>query len=316
MKNSMKHILVVMLLATSAFSNACVNEYNTLLNGEIIFTDPAQGRFWGEEVDRAKLTEIANWHLSSYKASGDLQQYSDYAAQLIYLGKYQKAKKIYEEIEILKPNLYTTASNLGTIYELLGKSDSALLWIKRSIELNPESHFGSEWIHLKILEYQINGSKEDESSILGLDFGNANIPANPRNYDLREIRNHITHQLRERTRFVKPKNYTVGNIYFDYGNIIAQTRDIESALQSYDASSEYGFESPLLRSRISELKRISLFKKTKVYYKEPEQFFRDNRELIAENIMLILVLGVIGFILFVIVFMKLTKRILGKLRNH
>lgn len=301
----MKHILVVMLLATSALSNACVNEYNTLLNGEIIFTDPAQGRFWGEEVDPAKLTEIANWHLSSYKASGDLQQYSDYAAQLIYLGEYQKAKKIYEEIEILKPNLYTTASNLGTIYELLGKSDSALLWIKRSIELNPESHFGSEWIHLKILEYQINGSKEDESSILGLDFGNANIPANPRNYDLREIRNHITHQLRERTRFVKPKNYTVGNIYFDFGNVLAQTRDIESALQSYDAASEYGFESRLFAERREELKNIASNKYFKLALENPEDF-------IKENIQVFFAIGVLGLIVFLVLFHKLISVILKR----
>ena len=305
MTSSMKHILVVMLLATSALSNACVNEYNTLLNGEIIFTDPAQGRFWGEEVDPAKLTEIANWHLSSYKASGDLQQYSDYAAQLIYLGEYQKAKKIYEEIEILKPNLYTTASNLGTIYELLGKSDSALLWIKRSIELNPESHFGSEWIHLKILEYQINGSKEDESSILGLDFGNANIPANPRNYDLREIRNHITHQLRERTRFVKPKNYTVGNIYFDFGNVLAQTRDIESALQSYDAASEYGFESRLFAERREELKNIASNKYFKLALENPEDF-------IKENIQVFFAIGVLGLIVFLVLFHKLISVILKR----
>tara|TARA_B110000971_G_C19961748_1_gene478314 strand:+ start:122 stop:1039 length:918 start_codon:yes stop_codon:yes gene_type:complete len=301
----MKHILVVMLLATSALSNACVNEYNTLLNGEIIFTDPAQGRFWGEEVDPAKLTEIANWHLSSYKASGDLQQYSDYAAQLIYLGEYQKAKKIYEEIEILKPNLYTTASNLGTIYELLGKSDSALLWIKRSIELNPESHFGSEWIHLKILEYQINGSKEDESSILGLDFGTSNIPENPKNYDLRELLKHITHQLLERTRFVKPKNYTVGNIYFDFGNVLAQTRDIESALQSYDAASEYGFESRLFAERREELKNIASNKYFKLALENPEDF-------IKENIQVFFAIGVLGLIVFLVLFHKLISVILKR----
>jgi tetratricopeptide (TPR) repeat protein len=305
MTSSMKHILVVMLLATSALSNACVNEYNTLLNGEIIFTDPAQGRFWGEEVDPAKLTEIANWHLSSYKASGDLQQYSDYAAQLIYLGKYQKAKKIYEEIEILKPNLYTTASNLGTIYELLGKSDSALLWIKRSIELNPESHFGSEWIHLKILEYQINGSKEDESSILGLDFGTSNIPENPKNYDLRELLKHITHQLLERTRFVKPKNYTVGNIYFDFGNVLAQTRDIESALQSYDAASEYGFESRLFAERREELKNIASNKYFKLALENPEDF-------IKENIQVFFAIGVLGLIVFLVLFHKLISVILKR----
>ena len=305
MTSSMKHILVVMLLATSALSNACVNEYNTLLNGEIIFTDPAQGRFWGEEVDPAKLTEIANWHLSSYKASGDLQQYSDYAAQLIYLGEYQKAKKIYEEIEILKPNLYTTASNLGTIYELLGKSDSALLWIKRSIELNPESHFGSEWIHLKILEYQINGSKEDESSILGLDFGTSNIPENPKNYDLRELLKHITHQLLERTRFVKPKNYTVGNIYFDFGNVLAQTRDIESALQSYDAASEYGFESRLFAERREELKNIASNKYFKLALENPEDF-------IKENIQVFFAIGVLGLIVFLVLFHKLISVILKR----
>lgn len=310
-----KLILINLLTFVSLFSFACVNEYNTLLNGEIIFTDPASGRFWESKVDTSKLREKAKWLLSSYEKSGDIKVYSDYAAQLIYLGDYQKAKTVYEEIEVIKPNLYSTASNLGTIYELLGKPDSALLWIKKSIEINPESHNGSEWIHIKILEYQINGSKEDGSSILGLDYGNANIPANPKNYDLRKLRNHIAHQLRERTRFVKPKNYTVGNIYFDYGNVIAQTRDVESALQSYDAALEYGFENSIISQRVSKLKKISTFKKLKIYKEEPREFLRDNREFITENIIIILTGGLIGFILFIVLFFKILRWTIRKFRN-
>lgn len=296
---SMKTLLIILLTSISSSVIACVNEYNTLLNGEIIFTDLAQGRFWKSEVDTAKLIEKAKWHLASYEASGDLQQYSDYAAQLIYLGEYQKAKNIYEEIEVIKPNLYTTASNLGTIYELIGKPDSALLWIKKSIEIYPESHNGSEWIHLKILEYQINGSHEDGSSILDLDFGNANIPANTRNYDLNEIRNHITHQLRERTRFVKPMNYAVGNIYFDYGNVLAQIRDVESALQSYDAALEYGFESRLFADRREELKNLASNKDFKLARENPLDF-------IKKHLLLFFASGLIGLI----VFLYLVKKII------
>jgi tetratricopeptide (TPR) repeat protein len=311
----MKVLLILLLTSISTISIACVNEYNTLLNGEIIFTDPAHGRFWEGDVDTTKLIEKAEYHLSSYQATGDLEQYSDYAAQLIYLGDYQKAKNIYEEIEVIKPNLYSTASNLGTIYELIGKPDSALLWIKKSIAINPESHKGSEWIHIKILENQINGSNENRSSILGLDFGNANIPANPKNYDLRELSQHITHQLRERTRFVKPKNYTVGNIYFDFGNVLAQTRDVESALQSYNAASEYGFESQLFAQRRGGLKSIASNKNFKLALENPEDFISQNREFITDYIILILIAGLLGFILFVVLLFKIVRWIIRKLRK-
>lgn len=314
--SKMKKFLLLALLTSAALcSVACINEYNTLLNGEIIYTDPAHGRFWEGQVDTIKLIDKAEYYLSSYQNTGDLKRYSDYAVQLIYLGEYQKAKKVYEEIELLSPNLYTTASNLGTIYELIGKPDSALLWIKKSIEINPKSHNGSEWIHIKILEYQINGSNEDRISILGLDFGNASIPANPKKYDLRELSQHISHQLRERTRFVKPKNYTVGNIYFDYGNVIAQIRDVESALQSYDAALEYGFESKLFAMRRKELNSIASNKDFKLALENPKDFLSHNRQFITDNIILILIVGLVGFILFVVLLFKVVRWIIHKLRK-
>ncbi|MFT6962993.1 MAG: tetratricopeptide (TPR) repeat protein [Flammeovirgaceae bacterium] len=147
---------------------------------------------------------------------------------------------------------------MGTIYELIGQADSALIWIEKSMELNPSSHKGSEWIHVKILEFKLSNSKKFGESVLGLDFGKQPIPQNPQNYGLDELEEHILHQIKERIYFVKPKNEIVGNVYFDLGNVIAQTRDVQSALECYEMAKEYEFDSELMQSRISKLGKLAL----------------------------------------------------------
>jgi tetratricopeptide (TPR) repeat protein len=252
-----KIILVLLFLTTLNSSFACLNEYRTLLSGKVVYTDPSSGKIWHKQIDTVELKFKANDLLTAYKRSDSLEYYSDYAAALTYLGDYQKAKLIYEEIEQLSPNLYTTASNLGTIYELIGKPDSAIVWIKKSMNLNPDSHKGSEWIHIKILEFKLSGNKDFNKSILGLYFGNKQLPSNPNAYDLEELSDHIWHQLRERTTFVKPVNEIVGSLYFDLGNVLAQTTDVQAALESYEAAKEYGFESVLMNQRIEALKTLA-----------------------------------------------------------
>jgi len=172
--------LIITLLLSIESSFACLNEYRTLLTGEVIHTEPSSGKVWNREIDRLELTTKSRKLLAAYERSDSLEYYSDYAAALTYLGKYQKAKKIYLEIEQRTPNLYTTASNLGTIYELIGKPDSAMIWIKKSIGLNPESHKGSEWIHVRILEYKLSKPLDITTSILRLNFGNSEKPGNPK----------------------------------------------------------------------------------------------------------------------------------------
>ena len=252
-----KSILLFLLFLVVKSSTACINEYVTLINGDVHYSDGTYGRVASKVIDSLELTQKSKELLSSYKKTNSIETYSDYAAALIYLGKYEEAKTIYLEIEKRAPNLYTTASNLGTLYELTGKVDSALIWIKKSVELNPESHRGSEWIHIKILEYKRSKTSNIQSSILELDFGNKELPANPNNYDLDQLKEHIWHQLAERTTFVKPKNEIVGNIYFDLGNILAQTRNLESALESYEAAKEYGFESTLMKQRIETMQKMT-----------------------------------------------------------
>jgi tetratricopeptide (TPR) repeat protein len=296
-----KIFLILICFASIEGSFACINEYRTLLTGEVIYTDPSSGKVWNREIDSLELRNKSKVLLAAYKRSDSLQYYSDYAAALTYLGEYQKAKKIYEEIERLSPNLYTTASNLGTIYELIGKPDSALIWIKKSIDLNPESHKGSEWIHIKILQFKLSQSSEIKNSILGLDFGNDLLPSNPNKYDLEELRNHIWHQLSERTTFVKPQNEIVGNIYFDLGNVLAQTSDVQAALESYAAAKEYGFESELMNLRIKEFEKLASKAK-------PHQLKEEAKDFIKYNFKILFWAGLIIFIGIVLLLIRIARK--------
>lgn len=291
--------LIITLLLSIESSFACINEYRTLLTGEVIYTEPSSGKVWNREIDTLELTVKSKKLLAAYKRSDSIEYYSDYAAALTYLGKYQKAKKIYIEIEQHTPNLYTTASNLGTIYELIGKPDSAVVWIKKAIRLNPKSHKGSEWIHLKILECKLSKSVDITTSILGLNFGNSEKPGNPNNYNLEELKEHIWHQLRERTIFVKPENTIVGNLYFDLGNILAQTTDVQAALESYEAAREYGFESELMNVRISELKSLA----------KRAEWTQATTGFLKQNPILALVIAFCGFVLFLILIFWIIRRI-------
>lgn len=249
--------LYLPLLVFSLLSLACINLYRTDLSGEVTIGPAYHDEVLHETKDtsgfRAKSIEL----LEKYNETGQLECESDYAAVLIYLNRLDEAKKIYHKIESENPNLYITASNLGTIYELEGKPDSALFWIKRGIELNPASHRGSEWIHVKILEYKLSSEKDITKSILKLDFGNKEKPENVANYDLRKLDVHLTTQLRERVSLVPPPNKIVGNLFFDRGNVLALAADVQSALENYNKALEYGFSSDLMAKRILLMTELS-----------------------------------------------------------
>lgn len=304
-----KSLFTTLLLVTSLGSIACINEYRTQLTGKVVYGSPVSGRVSVQEIDTLELKDRANVLLLAYHRSDSIEYFSDYAAALIYLGEYQKAKQIYHQIESETPDLYTTASNLGTIYELIGQPDSALFWIKKSMVLNNQSHGGSEWIHVKILEFKLAQSKDYQQSILGLNFGSDSIPSNPENYNLEEMYTHLWHQLKERTNFVKPKNEIVGNIYFDLGNVGAQHRDMEIALESYAAAKEYGFESELMDARIAVMERLK-FKEV------PNDQMEGVKALIRGNMENLLWVALFLIILFLTISVKLTLKFIRKRKKR
>ncbi len=260
----LKYLLLLLFLFIGQLGTCCINEYRTLLNGKVVDSDASDAAPNGRinQYNKKYLLDDLKKADELYKSTQKIEDLSDYGALLVYNGQYEKAKALFINIENKKPGLYATASNLGTTYELLGQNDSAYYWIKKALKINPNSHEGSEWIHLKILEAKIN-SKGDEKyflthSVLSLDFGDSKKPENIKKYDLEQLKSQLYHQLNERISFIKPKDQIVGQLLFDLGNVDAITIDVKSGLQVYEVAKKYGFNSDLLEKRESHFKFLQL----------------------------------------------------------
>lgn len=57
---------------------------------------------------------------------------------------------------------YTTAANLGTFYAHAGQLDRAEWWIRRAVQINPNAHFGREWVQLHAIRY-FRAAKKDRN---------------------------------------------------------------------------------------------------------------------------------------------------------
>ncbi|OYU96919.1 MAG: hypothetical protein CFE21_01125 [Bacteroidetes bacterium B1(2017)] len=288
-----KLVTLVLFLFSAAIGNCCINEYRALLNGDISFTDAGNAAPFAhfDETNKTLLLEKLREADSIYKRSKKLEDYSDLGSMLIYSGKFLDAKKIFQEIEEKSPGRYQTAANIGTTYELLGQNDSALYWIKRAVEINPNSHEGSEWIHVKILEAKIRANGNENylwtHSILSLDFGDELLPVNKNNIDLDNIQSQLRNQLNERISFIKPKDPIVAQLLFDLGNVCALTMDATSGLQVYRVAKEYGYNSTLFEKRMAYFEKL-----------QEKADFKNNTEGWArEHETLVILLMGIGFIL-------------------
>lgn len=131
------------------------------------------------------------------EAVKSLAERIDYGAALLFAGRYVEAVKFLVTLEREQPGQYAVAANLGTAYELSGDVEKAKLWIAKGVERNPLSHFGTEWLHLAILEAKLK-LKADPSwlnthSVLEL------AKDRPRS----ELAHALEYQLNERLYFIQ-----------------------------------------------------------------------------------------------------------------
>lgn len=230
-------------------SQACINSHGTDLEGKKIVRS---GRPHPElKVDPRVVQD--EWRQKfaflqqQYRPDADFKIRSDYAAALIHLGRSREAVPILENVEKTNPGHYITASNLGTAYELVGENEKALEWIKKGMERNADSHEGSEWIHVRILEAKIALAKDPDwlksHSTLGLNFGKDKRPLHlgapavdhsGKEYGADTVAVHIAYQLHERLAFVSAPEPIVADLLFDLANLHATTQTLETALPIYD----------------------------------------------------------------------------------
>jgi len=190
--------------------------------------------------------------------------------QYVSLGQYNLAIKLYREIEKESPNLYNTASNIGTTYELMGQIDSALYWIKRSEKLNDKPYETHEWIHIKILEHKLSGQPLNGSFL---------------DLDEQEDKNmyNIQTQLQKRTILITSKDLYTAQLFFDYGNILSQKISITVGLEAFKFARAYGLNSPEFNRKEKELKKIlASSKQHEIKWEMTKKFFAGNKYA-AEN---------------------------------
>lgn len=195
------------------------------------------------------------------------EELNDYGVLLIYAHQYDKAIQIFKSIENSHPNLAKTAANLGTAYELKGDSLKAKYWIQKGMKRDPNIHQGSEWIHVKILDAQLNQQKDKnwikKNDVLGLDFGNdvaaiakvKTIKFADHSYNLEKILAHSEIQMDQRLRFVN-QDPIASQIVFNMGNIEAylMQNDLQTITSLFNVADMSGYADPdFLRKRVNYL---------------------------------------------------------------
>ncbi|RYY63738.1 MAG: tetratricopeptide repeat protein, partial [Chitinophagaceae bacterium] len=253
-----KLLLPFAFLATSLSAGACINgETRELKDGTLLFADRGgearvpQGHEFST-IDYAATTARLE---QGWRRTGDAAYRSDMGVLLILQKKYTEARDLYLDLERRKPGRYSTASNLGTVYELLGKNDSALLWIRRAVAIDPKSHKGSEWIHVNILEAKAAGNTNPSTTeLLDADLGRDAKPrwtvAGRTPWTLDEA---IFYQLNERMSFIAPPDPIIGRLLFELGNLRWLQHDPSSVGELYSAARRYGFSDTLLLRRAQTL---------------------------------------------------------------
>lgn len=265
---SLFRLFIFIFIFQTQLSFSCLNgETLELKNGVLLYQDseykdiPRGHDFYKQDFD-AIIKELRNL----YKETNDIDYLSDVGVVLILQKKYNEAIKLYNQIEKTHPNRYSTASNLGTIYELTGDNINALKWIEKSIKLNFNSHKASEWIHLNILKAKVNGLNFSSQNIINTDFSFESFPKTDlTKNNLSSLRFEIYFQLNERMSFIKEKDKSIAVLLFDLANIDYLLGNKSSQYKElYNMAIDYGFDKKFVEDRLKAIEKHELINKSEV----------------------------------------------------
>ncbi len=160
-------------------------------------------------------------------------------------GRIDQAVEQLEALAKAQPDTYSLAANLGTAYELKGELALAHTWITRAMELNPQSHQGTEWLHLAILKARMalktHPNHLRNQRIIPIEGPAPTFTFEGQSYDTQQLAKALEIQLSERMRLVKPKDAIVADLLFSLGLISAREQTLEIALELFDMAQQYGF---------------------------------------------------------------------------
>lgn len=180
---------------------------------------------------------------SALRSNKDYKLLSDYAWYELRIGDKGNAVKLLEALYAKHPNEYNILANLGTAYEVTGNNNKALELLRKAVAINPQSHYGSEWIHIKILEQKV-AADPDYRLILDL-----NADTDPQGWLAGKVYNktvpadslmvQLAFQLHERISFIAPPDPIVGQLVKDFADLVALTHSKKEAKDFYTYAMKY-----------------------------------------------------------------------------
>jgi tetratricopeptide (TPR) repeat protein len=231
----MKRCLVFIFILLTIASYACLNEEHVNKSGKTTIDFPFGNAIYYKTHNVIEVESTLKM-LQNEVASDDEDKrriQNDIAVQYIKLKKYNEAEKILDELLKKNNDNYSAVVNLGTLYELQGKNKKALEFIQKAIKINPDSHEGSEWFHVRILEFKlknIDTNKKINESLLLL---------KSLKKDALSVASDIDYQLQERIPFMPAPNSLIAKILQEYGDYLADSVSIKAAYLIYDLGKEY-----------------------------------------------------------------------------
>lgn len=262
---------LALLMLAPAGAQACLNEMATdragrpyssdgLVGASLVYTlthphrDPKMDRFLIKETRKNP-------------SFGNL---NDIGVLLVRQGKLDAALRHFRTVERLFPGQPQTAANLGTALELAGQDKEALHWIRTGLQRNPREHYGSEWLHVRILEAKLaaagNPAYFRRHSIAGIAFGPGLVPPFPRKLPNGNdgkpllpswLDSSLDYQLHERIGLVKAPDPVVANLLMDWATLHLSGGSLETAKALYELATTYGApRDALMQRRIAHIDRV------------------------------------------------------------
>lgn len=245
-----KTILILFIFTLQSHLIACLNAQGFDIFGKKTFYD--------FPIDFIKEIDIENYRKQTLVREVELKKeyskkpfdeyyYTELSYVRVFQKKYHEAKALCLQGLKIDSLDYSLISNLAVACELEGKIDSALLLIKKAVKINKNSHFGSEWIHIKILEATINQNKNPnwiyKNTVLGFKISQDSIPKSKFKFDSliykQDLFYELEYQLKERLTFVKPSNVIVANLLLTLGDLYLTEIDYRYAEGAYLLAKEY-----------------------------------------------------------------------------
>ena len=233
MKQSIFLLSLCLLLSAKLFP--CGNSYHRNAHTTEYLKDNQLGSFrFRKGFDQSVL--LQEFYKLSDAISNQLNLFenkNDKALAYMRMGKTADAIAILEQLEKEKPNEYKVIANLGTAYELAGRNKEALQYIHRAMQLNSQSHQGSEWFHIQVLEAKLQNKPADWW------INHPVLHFNHLQKDPETIISDMVYQLKERLPFTPGPDLMMAAILRDAAGYIREHRKWQQEWLLLRIASEY-----------------------------------------------------------------------------